>query len=437
MKKVTAAVLGTTLLASSFLAGCGSDTANKDSGSSSKDGKTVVTVWAWDKNFNIPIMEEAAKRYEATHTDVDIKVVDYAKEDVEKKLTTGLQSQTLKSLPDITLMEDYGAQVYLKNYKGMFADLTDKVNKEDFASYKIKAFTLDDKLYGLPFDSGVSALFYRRDYFEKAGYKAADLENITWSQLLEMGKKVAAANPGVSLMADNKNDPTGLIRQAMQSAGMWYFDESGKVTMAENPAALEMLDDLKKVDEAGIWKSTNGWDEWVSAANKGETAVYTTGAWFIPSIMAAKDQSGKWGIAPFPRLDNTKSVNASNLGGSSWAVVDKKDKSTEIAIDFLMSTFGSDKDFYQQILKNEGAIGTYLPAQDGEAYQEASEFFGGQKIYQDFSKWMKEIPEVNYGSNTNTGDEMIKSAIPNFWKGASAQEVLKDAETQVKNQVKQ
>ncbi|EFM08349.1 extracellular solute-binding protein family 1, partial [Paenibacillus curdlanolyticus YK9] len=46
------------------------------------------------------------------------------------------------------------------------------------------------KQYGVPFDSGVTGLYVRTDYLEQAGYKAADLQNIDWNKLIDIGKAI-------------------------------------------------------------------------------------------------------------------------------------------------------------------------------------------------------------------------------------------------------
>ncbi|MCJ7790513.1 MAG: extracellular solute-binding protein, partial [Candidatus Atribacteria bacterium] len=114
-----------------------------------KSGK--ITIWSWDPNFNIPIMKEAAARYTKDNPKVTFDVVDLAKADVEQKLQINLASGVTEGLPDITLIEDYGAQKYLQSYPGAFADLTDKIKYSDFANYKVSLMTLDGKVYGIPF----------------------------------------------------------------------------------------------------------------------------------------------------------------------------------------------------------------------------------------------------------------------------------------------
>lgn len=422
--------LASIMLIGTLLTGCAAG-----GNSSTKGEKETITVWAWDKNFNIRVMEEAAKVYEAINPDVDIEIVDYAKADIETKLHTNLSTGSTKNLPDIVLMEDYTAQKYLTSYPGMFEDLTDKFDYDKFAQYKISPMTVEGSTYGVPFDSGVTAMFYRTDYLEEAGLKAEDLQDITWKEYLEIGK-VIKEKTGKYLTSMDLNEVSGMSRIMMQSADTWYFDKDGKLQIENNDSLKEALSIFKEMKDTGVVKATNGWDEWVGAMNDGSSATVVTGSWIIPSIASATDQSGKWAIAPVPKLDTVDSVNASNLGGSSWYVIGGKDN-TDTTIDFLNKTFGSDNDFYQTILSDIGAIGTYLPAQTGEAYEKESEFFSNQKIYKYFSEWMQEVPNVNYGVYVAEADKALDSTINDVYTGKlTIDEALKAIQTQVQGQIK-
>jgi lactose/L-arabinose transport system substrate-binding protein len=137
---------------------------------------------------------------------------------------------------------------------------------------------------------------------------------------------------------------------------------------------------------------------------------------------------------PQPKLpDVENSVNASNLGGSSWYVlnVDGKDEAT----DFLAKTFGSNVDFYQDLVTEVGAIGTYIPATTGEAYKAKDEFFAGQPIISDFSKWVEEIPQVNYGLHTYAIDDILIVEMQNYLNGKDLDQVLEDAQQQAEAQL--
>lgn len=397
-----------------------------------KSGK--ITIWSWDPNFNIPIMKEAAERYTKDNPKVTFEIVDLAKGDVEQKLHINLASGVTGGLPDIVLIEDYNAQKYLQSYPGSFADLTDKIKYSDFANYKVSIMTLDGKVYGVPFDSGVSGLFYRTDYIEKAGYKSEDLNNITWDKFIEIGKKVKEKT-GKAMIGFALNEG-GIMRIMMQSAGKWYFDDKGNVDLLNNDALKEAVKTYKALVDSGIIKQTSGWGEWVAAFNNGDVATVITGVWIMGSVKAEKAQSGKWKVAAIPRLNIGGAVNASNLGGSSWYVLENS-KNRDLAIDFLNKIYAGDIDFYQKILMDRGAVGTYIPAQNSAAYSSEDAFFSGQKVFTDFSGWIKAIPAINYGVYTYEADAAIFSVMPDVYSGKiSIEDALKKAEEQLKSQIK-
>ena len=66
-------------------------------------------------------------------------------------------------------------------------------------------------------------------------------------------------------------------------------------------------------------------------------------------------------IATTPRLNVEGAANASNTGGSSWYVLDNGQDKDPI-VDFLKTVYAGDNDFYAQILVNQGALCTWLPA---------------------------------------------------------------------------
>lgn len=395
--------------------------------------KPKITIWAWDPNFNIPIMQEAAQRYKKINPNVDFDIVSMAKADVEQKLNTVLASGVKTNLPEIVLIEDYNAQKYLTSYPGAFADLTNHFNYKEFAPYKVQLMTVKGRVYGVPFDSGVTGWFYRRDYFKQAGLDPNKLQNITWDQFIEIGK-ILKQKTGKYMTSGDPFDG-GLMRVLLHSAKSWYFDKDGNINIANNNVLKEAVKLYKTLRDSGISKEISGWNEWVASFNNGEVASVITGVWIIGSIKAAKDQSGKWGVLPIPRLNLPGAVNASNLGGSSWYVL-QNSKYRDVAIDFLKQIYAKDVDFYQKILIERGAVGTWLPAQKGSAYTASDPFFGGQKVFTYFSTWMKKVPAINFGLYTYEADAAIMGVMPDVYNGKiSIDEALKKAEEQLRNTI--
>ena len=413
------------------LAAC-SDGGNDGDGSSDSSDGDKITAWAWDPQFNIKALEIAKEAYDGDE-DVDLNIIENAQDDIIQKLNTGLGSGANTGLPNIVLIEDYRAQSFLDSYPDAFYPMDDYINTDDFADYKMATTQYDGKQYGVPFDSGATGLYIRTDYLEEAGYTVDDLTDITWNEYIEIGKNIKET-VGADLLTLDPND-LGQIRVMIQSASAWYVDEDGTTpTIAENEALVKAFETYKELMDAGIVKIVSDWSQFVGAFNSGDVASVPTGNWITPSIKAEESQSGNWTVVPTPTLDLEESVAASNLGGSSWYVlnVDGKEK----AAAFLANTFGSDVDMYQELVKEIGAIGAYTPAMDGEAFTAEDEFFAGQSIIENFSNWTDEIPGVNYGMHTYAIEDIIIEGMQQYLNGTDLSEVLNNAQQQAETQLK-
>ncbi|WP_438347763.1 ABC transporter substrate-binding protein [Paenibacillus sp. FA6] len=431
MKKLFAVLLVSVMM----LSACSpkSNETNKNGGEAA--GKSnEITVWAWDPAFNIAALEAAKEVYSSTNPDVKVNVIEYAQNDIIQKMNTGLNSGTTTGLPNIVLIEDYRAQSFLSAYPDAFHELTGKIKPEDFADYKLGPTSLNGKQYGVPFDSGATGTYYRTDYLEQAGYKADDMKNLNWDQFIEIGKEVKAKT-GNKMITLDPND-LGIIRSMIQSAGSWYLAEDGTTPdIATNAALKESFVIYKKMMEADIVNIHSDWSQFIAALNKGTIASVPTGNWITPSIKQEASQSGKWAVAPFPTLPGNKdSVNASNLGGSSWYVMNVP--GAETATDFLATTFGSNVEMYQKLLKDIGVVSTFKAAATGDAYAKPDEFFSGQPIYADFAAWTEQIPNVNYGMHTYAIEDILIVEMQNYLNGKDIDSALKDAQSQADTQIR-
>lgn len=322
-------------------------------------------------------MKIAEEFYKKENPNFKLKIIENAQKDVVQKLNTSLSSGTTKGLPNIVLIEDYSAQSFLKSYPDAFYDLSKYFKAEDFAEYKLASTSLNGKHYGLPFDTGVAGLYVRTDYLQKAGYTVDDLQGLDWNKYIEIGKKVKQATGKYMLALDPKN--LGIIREMIQSSGSWYVKEDGvTLNLADNEPLKEAFKTYKEIVNAGISKPVSDWGQFISSFNSGAVASIPTGNWITASVKAEASQAGKWAVVPFPKQSGIpNSVNATNLGGSSWYVLNIPGK--EKAAEFLAKTFGSNVEFYEALNKEIGAIGTYKPAANSEAYKVADEFLEVKK----------------------------------------------------------
>lgn len=432
-KKLLSILLASTLTLG--LVACGSSEDNGSSGETATGGNDKITVWAWDESFNIVAANQAKEIYAKDNPDVDIEVVTMSQDDIVAKLNTSLSSGSYEGLPNVVLIEDYKIQGYLQAYQDEFADLSSVANASDFADYKTGVNIIDGKLYGIPFDSGVAATFYRVDLIEQAGYTKEDMQNLTWEKYIEIGKAVKEKT-GVAMCTLDPSD-IGQVRMMLQSAGAWYTGENGEVTIAGNQELKDAIKIYKDLTEAGITKQVAEWDQFVGAFNNGEVASVVTGCWIAPSIKKAEDQSGKWAIAEFPKMaSNSNSVNASSIGGAGWYVL-KNVGNSETAVDFVGKTFASSTDLMNNLAKDINLVSTLNAAASCPNYNAGDEYFGGQEIFKDLAEWTAEVPSVNYGLHTYAIEDIMTEAMQSILQGADIDETLNTFQGQIEAAVAQ
>lgn len=435
-KKILSVLLCVAMAATTMLAGCG-DSDNSGSSGESDDGgsaasgdEKTLTVWCWDPAFNIYAMEEAAKQYKEDHPDVTVNVVETPWDDVQTKLTTAATSGNYDALPDIFLMQDNAFQKNVISYPDAFTDLTDsKIDFSQFAEGKTAYSVVDGKNYGVPFDNGAVIACYRTDILEEAGYKVDDFTDISWDEYIEKGKDILAktGKPLLSCVSGESD----VITMMLQSTGASLFDDEGNPDMVDNEALKKVMETYQELIQTGVMVEVNDWDQYVGTLTNSTVAGTINGCWIMGSIQTAEDQSGKWAITNMPKMaDVDGATNYSNNGGSSWAITSNC-KNVELAEDFMASTFAGSIEFYETILPSSGALATYLPAGDSEAYAQPSEFFGGDAVFAKITDFAGKVPSNNTGVYYYEARDAVGTAITNIVNGADIDSELKTAQDTV------
>lgn len=383
---------------------------------------TELTVWSWDKTMNGTTFEVA----DSLDDDVTVNFVEMSKADCLQKIHTVLASGVTDDLPDIVSISDLNAQGYLMSYPDEFLPMEDYINYDDFAAYKKDAVSYDGISYGVPYDTGVAALFYRTDYMEEIGVTDEDMQDLTWDEYLALGEKLK--EKGHLLQTYNPND-IAEFQIMLQSAGKWFTDDEGNADFVNNDALKECYDVFKKLNESDFCKVVSDWTGFAGAINNGDVACVMRGSWITSTIMAGEDQSGKWKMAPIPKMSTEGATHYSNQGGSSWFVL-KNSKNAEAAAKFLGKTFGGSVEMYDSLMKSNNIIGTYLPAADCEAVEATSDFFSGQQINKTLVEWEALIPSVNTGAFSAEAQSVLLAVTPNILNGSNLDTELAAAEEQ-------
>lgn len=397
----------------------------------SAQAATELKVWCWDENFNIPAVKLAAKTYQKNHPDVTVSIENIEKGNILQKVNEALasdDSNALKTLlPDILLIEDYSSRNYVVNYPGFLKDLSGYIDKNQFVDYKVAISSDGDKIYGVPFDSGVAALFIRMDIFEEAGYTFEDFKDLTWEKFINMGRKVRAVT-SLPLLPFDPNDLQE-VRVMLQSAGSWYTDpkDPSKLNIANNEVLKESFQHLRRMNYSGLLLPYTGWNPLLKTFKRGKVAAVLSSCWLSPSIEGTLHQYGNWRIVPIPKLKHPNATIYSNQGGSQWFVNNHSDKADEAA-KFLSETFGKDRYFINQLISKIGLISTMKNISTLPNYQKPNRFYNKQLVYMHFTEWNELIPAVDYGTHTHIIEQSIQKALYKYLNGADLNTVLMEAQ---------
>ncbi len=432
MKKKVLGMFLVATMAASVLAGCGGKAddkseAKKDDTAAAQE--ETLTVWCWDPNFNVYAMEQAEKMYQKDHPDFKLDIQEKVYSDIETALITAAEADDYSTLPDIFLMQDYSFHKNVANYPGIFTELTDSgVDFSQFSAGKLADSTVDGKNYGLPFDNGATIMAIRKDMVEAAGLTVDDFKDTTWSDFIEKAKKVVEKNNVPMLTSSGGSE---IVIEMLQSAGASPMVD-GKVDLVGNEALKKSIETYKQLIDEKVMVDYTDWDQYIASMNKGTAAGVIQGCWIMSSIQAAEEQSGNWAIVDMPKLDGIEgATNYANCGGASWAV-SSNCKNTDLAFDFLKSTFGESVELYDDLLPNAGAIASYLPAAESEVYNEASDFYGGQTVYKDIVDFAGKVPGIDYGAYYSDIRSALTDAITNVVQnGADIDSEIKNAQDTV------
>jgi lactose/L-arabinose transport system substrate-binding protein len=227
---------------------------------------------------------------------------------------------------------------------------------------------------------------------------------------------------------------TGVIDTMMSSAGQWYFKDDATPFMVGNAALKEAASTLIRMRDAGIVLDVSSWDEYIGSLNNGTVVGTIQGIWIVGSIRAQDNQAGNWGMAKTPKLNISGASTAGTAGGSSWYVFSAS-KNQDAAIDFLAKTFGSNIDFYNEILPSTGAVATYTPAAQAPNYSAPQEFFGGQPIFADILEQAALIPRFDYGTFVYEARDAMRDFLGPIRNPGDIDSALASAEAQTISQM--
>ncbi len=307
-----------------------------------------ITYFARATTDQLEIWNKVMDNFMKENPDIKVHIENVPYQEYWSKLLTMSAGGTS---PDVIFMESTRLPSFVEKDSLLAVDDLVKKDKDiklnDFYPVALNMFKYNGKLYGLPNDLAIIAMYYNKDAFDKAGvdYPGADW---TWNDMIEIGKKLT-----IDKNKDGTPDQYGLTHYswdiAVYQSGGDVVDNVFKPEKStfNTPAvkkALNFCRDLAfkhKISPPPVQQQYRTVYEMFTS---GYVAMTMDGHWMVPNYRKIK--SFKWDVQVLP-----KGKKSAGLAYGSCYSIPKGSKHPEAAwrlIKYLASKEG------QKVLVSDG-----------------------------------------------------------------------------------
>lgn len=390
---------------------------------------TDITIWSW--NVAASALKSTLEGFNKKYPDIKVTVEDLGNSQVFDKALAACAAGG-DGLPDIVTIENFEAEVFWNRFPDCFADLTELGYTPEmqalFPEFKRTELEVDGVAYAMPWDSGPVAVFYRRDFYEKAGVDPSTIK--TWDDFLAAGKKVMEANPGTVMAQADFNGDSEWFRMIANEQGCGYFSTDGQSITINQPACVATLEKLKEMKDAGIITAAI-WDQKIQANTAGKAASQMYGGWYEGTVRSGSpDLAGKWGVYPMPSL-TADGPRAANLGGSSLAISEASENK-EAAWKFVEYALTTNEG-QVTMLKSFGLVPSLLSAVQDPFVKEPQPYWGGQAVWSDILATLPKIVPARGTAFQADAESIYRAAQTKYFANdyPDAKAALDDAAKQI------
>jgi multiple sugar transport system substrate-binding protein len=301
--RAAAAVAGVLVLAACQSGPSGAaagDTASVDDG-------TTITMWT--RSPTATFSQTLIDAYNAGHQN-KVKLTVFPADSYQQKVGTAAGA---RQLPDLLAAD----VVYAPNYaaKGLFLDLTTRVNQLPFkgtlAPAHLKAATHDGKHFAVPHDIDLSAVFYNKVLFTRAGLDP-ERPPATLAEMVSAARKIAALGGDVKGYFFGGACPGCQLFTSwpmIWASGGTVLNDQGTAATLDDPQAAQVYSLLRQMYSEGLVptsaKNESG-PTWTQPFLDGKIGIQPMGATALQGI---KEGPGlQVGVAPIPGLTGGSST---------------------------------------------------------------------------------------------------------------------------------
>ncbi|KRF38049.1 ABC transporter substrate-binding protein [Paenibacillus sp. Soil787] len=365
---------------------------DQSANNNTKGDKKNLVVWTF-ANTHTKYYEDVKKQFESEHPDVnvDIKLLEYGA--LYDKYTVVTKSGG-KDAPDLIDVEQSAFARYI-NGSVPFEPLDSYLQKNKLTDAIPKGrqalYTVDGKPYGIEIAACVSALYYRKDIYDKAGIDVSKIK--TWDEFMEASKKLTGKD---KFIFSGTLKDQGTFEMLLRQEGGDIVTADGKIGF-NTSEGVSVLKRIRAWKDAGIMdkSSPDGPQLWEAFKKDKYIAGFGADWWAGFLLQYAPELSGKWAAVPMP-LGGPNSVPTTVAGGTGMAI-SKFSKNKDLAWEFLKLTHLDTKEVVKsfQIINLFPALMSAASDPILHAKSKMTEYFGGQDLAELYGNLIPKAPNQN------------------------------------------
>ena len=353
MKKSMLLIFSVLLVFASLVA-CSSKDSSTASTPNSSENNGKVTLTFLDRWPNEPYktyFNQVISEFQKQNPNIKVNVISALNDDYKQKVNVLLGNN---NPPDIffSWVGEYGEK-FIRDGKAL--DITDYVNKDADWSKQIinsqfKAFSVDNKVYGVPLYMDSKVFFYNKDIFDKLNLKAPT----NWSEFMNALKVIKEHNM-TPIMFGNKGPWAAghyitALNQRMVSQDVIAKDNQFGKSEFKDPGYAEAL---KKFSELIPYMNQDpnaiAHDEARNYFLGGKAAIM-----YLETMETTymKNATFKWDTFAFPAIEGGKGDPKGMIGAPEGFMISKSTKHPAEAVKFL--EFLTSKPMAEKLVKDTG-----------------------------------------------------------------------------------
>ncbi|WP_343950820.1 sugar ABC transporter substrate-binding protein [Nonomuraea longicatena] len=315
-------------------AGCGSSTQSAGS------ENATISYAIWDKNDQASA-EKIIAAFQQANPKVTVKLEITPWAQYWTKLQTAASGGTA---PDVFWMNSLNVRMYAKG--GVIAPL-DESKADGLPTAVVDGYRYDGKLYGLPHNVNVPALWYDKKVFDSAGvkYPTADW---TWADVQSAAKKLTDPAKGQYGIMAPMWDQAAFYNTMLQAGGR-VLSPDGKKSGFDEPGSIQGLEfwtNLIKEKSAPAAEVYNDTDP-IQLFQSGKYGMQYGGSWLASTYWNNPEIRERVDVVPLPKGPQGRGVVVIGTANAVSAKSEHPEASKAFA-EFVVSQQA------QQILSDSG-----------------------------------------------------------------------------------